>query len=208
MHYFRLQLPADCGKLAATPAPTMNARCFVVSTRLALLLLLPAALAAKEEVLLDFKHFTRDPDGTTYKCYEYSFGDWGNGKVTDMKGGGALVHASSGKGGLGENKTLLRLDKTPLVDLYFIIGNANQATGLSFGLTDKDGTEQTWQIPIAGLPKGTLQKVRLDLNKSSSEQKPGKTPGMDLKKLTTWQIRGDFTEPKVEVLLVQLIGQK
>jgi len=190
----------------------MNSPRFVLSARLALLVLFPAALAAKAEVLLDFKHFTRDPNGTTYKCYQYTFGDWGTvsgkARVTDLKGQGALVQAPSGKGGLGENKTLLRLDKTPQVDLYFIIGNANKATAVSFGLTDKDGTEQTWQIPIGGLPKGTDQKVRLDLTKASSEQKPGKTPGMDLKKLLTWQIRGDFTDPKVEVLLVQLVGQK
>jgi hypothetical protein len=88
------------------------------------------------------------------------------------------------------------------------VGNANKANAISFGLTDKDGTEQTWQIPIGTLPKGTDQRVRLDLNKPSSEQKPGKTPGMDLKKILTWQIRGDFTDPKVEVLLVQLVGQK
>ena len=194
--------------MAVSVHPTMNLPRFIPITRLALLLLLPAALAAKEEVLLDFKHFTRDPDGTTYKCYEYTFGDWGNGKVTDLKGEGAMVHAVSGRGGLGENKTTLRLDKTPLVDLYFVIGNGNRANALSFGLTDKDGTEQTWQVPIAGLPKGTLQKVRLDLNKADSEQKPGKTPGMDLKKLATWQVRGDYTDPKVEVLLVQLAGQK
>ncbi|HEY8995513.1 MAG TPA: hypothetical protein VIM71_12665 [Lacunisphaera sp.] len=181
---------------------------FIRSTRLAFFLMLPLALAAKEEVLLDFKHVTRDPDGTTFKCYEYTFGDWDNGKVIGLPGKGALVQASSGKGGLGENKTMVRFDKTPLVDLLFIIGNANQAKAISFGLTDKDGTEQTWQIPIAGLPPGMDQRVRLDLNKCSSEQKPGKTPGMDLKKILTWQVRGDYTDPKVEVLLVQLVGQK
>jgi len=191
----------------------MNSPCFILSVRLALLLLFPAALSAKEEVLLDFTHITRDPDGTQYKCYQYTFGDWSNvsgapARIVDLKGKGALVQAPSGKGGLGENRTLLRLDKTPQVDLYFVIGNANKATALSFGLTDKDGTEQTWQIPIGGLPKGTDQHVRLDLTKASSEQTPGKTPGMDLKKLVTWQVRGDFTDPKVEVLLVQLVGQK
>jgi hypothetical protein len=186
----------------------MNACCFVRSIRLAVLLLLPAVLAAKEEVLLDFTRVTRDPDGTVYKCYQYAFGDWDGGKVIDLRGKGALVQAASGKGGLGENKTLVRFDKTPLVALYFIIGNANQAKAISFGLTDKDGTEQTWQIPIAGLPSGPIQQVRLDLTKHSSEQKPGKTPGMDLKKIVTWQVRGDYTDPKVEVLLVQLVGQK
>jgi hypothetical protein len=186
----------------------MKTHCFIRSGRLAFLLLLPVALAAKEEVLLDFKHISRDPDGTIYKCYQYTFGDWGEGKVIDLRGKGALVQAPSGKGGLGENKTLTRFDKTPLVDLHFIIGNANQAQAISFGLTDKDGTEQTWQIPIAGRPPGTDQHVRLDLTKPSSEQKPGKTPGMDLKKILTWQVRGDYTDPKVEVLLIQLTGQK
>jgi hypothetical protein len=190
------------------PAPAMIAHRFAFFARVVLLLALPVSLAAKEEVLLDFKQITRDPDGTLYKCYQYTFGDWGEGKVIDLRGKGALVQAPSGKGGLGENKTLVRFDKTPLVDLHFIIGNANHAKAISFGLTDKDGTEQTWQIPIAGLPPGTNQLVRLDLTKQSSEQKPGKTPGMDLRKILTWQVRGDYTDPNVEVLLVQLVGQK
>jgi hypothetical protein len=179
-----------------------------VFLRLATLLLLPAALAAKEEVLLDFKYVTRDPDGTQHKCYQYTFGDWGGGKVIDLRGKGALIQARSGKGGMGENKTMLTFDKTPVVDLVLVVGNANQATALSFGLTDRDGTEQTWQIPIGGLPRGAPQILRLDLRKPSSEQQPGSTPGMDLKHLESWQFRGDFTDPKVEVLLIQLIGQK
>jgi hypothetical protein len=171
-------------------------------------LLLPVALVAKEVELLDFRKVNRDPDGTIFKCYEYTFGDWDGGKVIDLRGRGALVQAPSGKGGMGENKTGVRFDQTPVVDLYFVIGNANQAKAISFGLTDKDGTEQTWQIPLDGLPKGTDQHVRLDLTKCSSEQKPGKTPGMDLKRIVTWQLRGDYTDPKVEVLLVRLAGQK
>ena len=181
---------------------------FFHSVRLALLLLLPAALVAKEVDLLDFRNVRRDPDGTTFKCYEYTFGDWGGGKVINLRDRGALVQAPSGKGGLGENKTLVRFDQAPLVDLYFVIGNANLAKVINFSLTDKDGTEQTWQIPIDGLPKGANQHARLDLTKSSSEQKPGKTPGMDLKKVVTWQIRGDYSDLKVEVLLVRLAGQK
>ncbi len=185
----------------------MNLPRFILSACFALLLLLPAALVAKEEVLLDFKYVRRDPDGTTFKCYEYTYGDWGAGKVINLRDKGALIQAPSGKGGLGENKTLIRFDKTPLVDLHFIIGNANQAKAISFSLTDKDGTEQIWLIPIGSLPPGTNQHIRLDLTKSSSEQKPGKTPGIDLKKVLTWQVRGDYSDLKVEVLLVQLIGQ-
>jgi hypothetical protein len=186
----------------------MKAPRFILSARLVFLLLLPAALVAKEEVFLDFKHITRDPDGTLYKCYEYTFGDWDSGRVIDLRGKGALVQAPSGKGGLGENKTMVRFNKAPLVDLHFIIGNANHAKTINFGLTDKDGTEQTWHISLAGRPPGTDQSVRLDLTKPSSEEKPGKTPGMDLKKLMTWQVRGDYTDPNVEVLLIKLVGEK
>lgn len=191
----------------------MKTFCFTRSGRRlawpALVLLMLAPLSAKEEVQLDFKEIKRDsPDSPLIKCYEYTFGDWGNGKVIDLKGRGALVQASTGKGGLGENKTLLKLDKTPQVDLEVIIGNANQATAISFGLTDKDGTEQTWQVPLEGLPHGAPQRIRLDLTKPSSEQKPGKTPGMDLRKLSVWQVRGDYTDRRVEVLLVRLIGQR
>jgi len=190
------------------PRPAIKTSVFIVCIRLALLLSLPASLVAREVELLDFKNVRRDPDGTTFKCYEYTFGDWDGGKVSNLPGRGTLVQAPSGKGGLGENKTLVRFDQTPVVDLYFVIGNANQAKAISFGLTDRDGTEQTWQIPIAGLPKGAELHARLDLTKCSSEQKPGKTPGMDLKKILTWQVRGDYTDPKVEVLLVRLAGQK
>lgn len=183
-------------------------RLFVRS--LALLALLPAVLAsAKEEIHLDFSEIKRDsPSSPLIKCYQYTFGDWGRGKVIDLKGRGALVQAPSGKGGLGENKTMLRLDKTPQVDLEVIIGNANQATAISLGLTDKDGTEQTWQVPLEGRSRGTEQRIRLDLTKPSSEEKPGKKAGMDLRRLSVWQVRGDYSDRDVEVLLVRLIGQK
>ncbi len=209
VHEFPLHPPIASGRIAAPqPHPAINTPRFILSVRLALLLLLPAALFANEVELLNFKNVRRDRDGTTFKCYEYTFGDWGGGKVIDLSGRGALVQAPSGKGGLGENKTLVRFDQTPVVDLYFVIGNANQAKVINLGLTDKDGTEQTWQISLDGLPRGADQHVRLDLTKPSSEQKPGKTPGMDLKKILTWQLRGDYADPKVEVLLVRLVGQK
>ena len=206
-HDFRLHSPVTCGKVFL-PHPTMSTSRFFLFVRLALLLLLPAALVAKEVELIDFRKIVRDPDGTTFKCYEYTFGDWDGGKVMNLQGRGVLVQAPSGKGGLGENKTGVRFDQTPLLDLYIVIGNANPAKAINFDLTDKDGTEQTWQIPLEGLPKGTDQHIRLDLTKPSSEQKPGKTPGMDLKKVMKWQIRGDYSDLKVEVLLVRLAGQK
>lgn len=158
--------------------------------------------------MLDFTRVNRDPDGKTYKCYQFAYGDWGSGKVIDLKGRGALIQAPGGKGGLGENKTLLQLHKTPVIDIVYLIGNANQAGSLNFSLTDKDGTEQSWQIPVAGLAKGTEQRLRLDLATAGSQQKPGKTPGMDLKRLDSWQVRGDWTGSGVEVLLIKVVAQK
>jgi hypothetical protein len=181
---------------------------FFGSVRFALFLLFPAALLAKEETLLDFKSVHRDRDGPVFKCYEYTFEAWGNKKVIDLPGKGALVQAPSGRGGIGENKSMIRFDKTPLVNLYFIIGNANKAHAINFALTDKDGTEQQWTIPIGSLPKGSLQKFPLDLTKPTNELKPGKTPGLDLHKIGVWQIRGDYTEPNVEVLLDRLAAEK
>lgn len=169
-------------------------------------LLLSALLSAKEEVLLDFADVNRDPDGKIYKCYQYSFGDWGGKKVIDLKGRGTLIQAPGGKGGLGENKTLLQLHKTPTIEIVYVIGNANQAGGINFGLTDKDGTERSWPIPLSGLAKGAQQRLRLDLTAGGSEQKPGKKPGLDLKRLDTWQVRGDWGGAMVEVLLVRVVG--
>lgn len=182
--------------------------------------LLPAAVAAvllgglaapawaKEEVLIDFADVRKDPDGTVLKHYEYTYQDWGSGHVIDLAGKGALVKSKSGRGGLGENKTMVKFDKTPVVELVFVIGTANQAKGLSMALTDKDGTEHQWQIPFAGKSPGQTVHHKMDLTKRDQELKPGKTPGLDLKKIVGWQVRGDSSAPNVEVLLVKLTGQK
>lgn len=178
------------------------------ATRLAALLLPVLTYAAKSEVLLDFKHISRDgPEGPVYRCYEYAWNDW-NKKIIDLPGKGALIQAPSGKGNLGENKTMLKLHKTPVIEIDYIIGNANQAGSLNFKLIDKDGTEWTWPIPLSGLARGTDQKLRLDLTKPGTESKPGKTAGLDLAKINTWEIIGDWGAAKVEVLLVQVVGIK
>lgn len=167
----------------------------------------PAARAAqnKEVVLIDFADTRKDPDGTLFRPYEYAFGDWDN-HVSDLRRRGVLIKAPSGKGGLGENKTMVDFSKSSTIELYFVIGNANRATTLWFSMEDKDGTEQTWTIPLAEFPPGQSVHASLDLNKCSSEQKPGKNPGMNLKKINTWQVKGDFTAQNVEILLVKLIG--
>ncbi len=165
------------------------------------------AAQPREEVMIDFTTVSRDPNGTVNRSYEYAFGDWGK-HIVDLQGRGTLIKAPTGKGGMGENKTMVEFGKFPVVDLQFVIGNANKAQALSFSLEDRDGTEQTWAISIAGKPRGQLLRQRFDLRTPDHEQKPGKTPGMNLKKVLTWQVRGDWTDPNVEVLLVKLTAEK
>ena len=154
-------------------------------------------------ILIDFTDIRKDRDGTSFRPYEYVFGDWSN-RVSDLPGRGILVKAPNGKGGLGENKTMVDFSKKTAVELYFVIGNANKATNLWFSLEDKDGTEQTWTVLLAEFRPGQIVHASLDLSKCSSEQKPGKTPGMNFKKINTWQLKGDFSAPNVEILLIKL----
>lgn len=200
------------GAQSRPPHPAMKISGVTSRVRLtaacAALVLSSVALAARDDDLLDFTHVRRDPDGTLFKCYQYTFGDWGGGKVIDLRGRGALIQAPGGRGGLGENRTMLRLKKTPVVHLLFVVGNANQANAINFSLTDKDGTEQAWPVPLAGVAKGTEQRLRLDLARPGSEPKPGKKPGLDLGRLESWQIRGDWGTAPVEVLVQKLVVEK
>jgi hypothetical protein len=174
-------------------------------------LTLSLSLPAKEktELLLDFTRVSRDnPSSPPIKCYQFSYGDWGGGKVIDINGKGTLVQSKGGKGGLGENKTMLKLNKTPILEINYLIGNANQAGAINFSLTDRDGTEQNWSVPLTGLAKGIDQRFRIDLTKPSHEAKPGKTAGLDLAKLESWQVRGDWSAAPVEVLLLRVLAIK
>ena len=163
------------------------------------------AAQKKDNVLINFADSRKDPDGTVFRPYEYVFGDWSN-HVNDLRGRGTLVKAPTGKGGLGENKTLVDFSKETSVELHFIIGNANHAANLTFSLEDKDETEQAWTIRLTDFPVGRPVQIILDLGKPTSEPKPGKTAGLNLKKINTWQVKGDFTSPNLEILLVKLIG--
>jgi hypothetical protein len=163
------------------------------------------AAQVKEKVLIDFTSFRRDPDGTIFRPYEYAFGSWDK-HVVDLKGRGTLIKAQDGKGGLGENKTMIDFSKSPLMSLWFVIGNANQAKGVNFSLEDRDGTEQTWWIPLETKVSVPVTAFRIDLMKPDNKSKPGSTDGLNLKKIHTWQVRGDYTEAKVEVLLVKLVA--
>lgn len=169
--------------------------------------LLPLSAKDKPEVLLDFTQVSRDPDGKVYRCFEYAWNEWSK-KIIDLPGKGALIQAPSGKGQLGEGKTMLKLHKTPNIEIHYLIGNANKAGSFNFKLIDKDGTEWSWPVPLNGLARGIDQRLRLDLTKPGSEGKPGKNPGLDLAHLANWEFMGDYGAAPIEVLLIRVYGLK
>lgn len=191
--------------MLATLYPTMKAIRLFRAVVFTALVSAASPAFAKETLLIDFADSRKDPDGTTFRVYEYTFQDWGGGKVHDMRGKGTLVKAVSGKGGLGENRTGVKFDKSAAVDLVFVIGTQNRATGITFALTDKDGTEHQWNVPFSGKSPGPEYRHRITLAQRDQELKPGKTPGLDLKKIATWQVRGNYQDAGVEVMLRKLV---
>jgi hypothetical protein len=105
---------------------------------------------------------------------------------------------------MGDNHADLDLGGLKVVELVLVIGNGNQATALSFFLEDKDGTGHAWNLPLTDKPHGQQIRYRLDLGKPDYVQAPGKTPGLNQKKIAVWQLRGDQTAPYVEVLALKL----
>src|SRR5687767_6024186 len=91
------------------------------------------AAEPKETVLIDFTSVKRDPDGKVFRVYEYAYGDWEK-HIVDLRGRGTLIKAGTGKGGFGENKTMVQFGKHSSVDLQFVIGNANQAQTVNLSL--------------------------------------------------------------------------
>jgi hypothetical protein len=176
-------------------------------TRFLLVLLLgsPVAFAAvKDMVVLDLFHMTRNTDGSHERGYEYSFGDWEGGKkVAQVPEKGLIVNLAGSKGGVGENRGL-DFRKHSLARLTFIIGNRNQAESFGFSLVDKDGTDHSWDVSLKDRPKGAMLNPLIDLTKPSREEKPGKTPGLDLKKLKSWQIKGNYQDAPIEILIIKV----
>jgi hypothetical protein len=168
---------------------------------------LAVSVHAADRVIIDFADYHRDPDGRTSKPYEYAYQDWNN-RVTDLPGKGTVVKTPSGKGGLGENKPAEDFEGCTALNVVLVIGNGNAAKSLAFSLADKDGTEWAWNLPLEDKTRGAALSFHVDLSKPDTEQKPGKTPGINLKKLTSWQVRGDFTDAGVEVLLIKVTGGK
>jgi hypothetical protein len=171
---------------------------------LASILASASAAGPKDLVVVDFTHMRRDPGAEPQRSYEYSFGDWeGKKGVFQVEGKGAIVNLLGSKGGLGENNGL-DFRKHTKAKISFIIGNRNQAESFTFSLADSDGTECSFDIPLKGLDKGALLYAIIDLARPAREDKPGKKPGLDLKKLKTWQLRGNYQALPLEILFEKI----
>jgi len=163
-----------------------------------------SSAAVKNLTVIDFPTMVRNPDGTRERGYEYSFGDWeGKKGAVQIPDKGLLVNLLGSKGGVGENRGL-DFRKHTLARVSFIIGNRNQAESFGFSLVDNDGTDQAWDVSLKDRPKGATTTILLDLTKPAREDKPGKTHGLDLKKLKTWQIRGNYQDLPIEVLFLKV----
>lgn len=164
-----------------------------------------ATKPAKPKTLLDFTQQDVERNGaeiTVNKRYGYSFGEW-QGKITFLEDRGLLIPFVVNKGGFGGDKGMKLADYSAVV-LVAVIGNRNEATTFGLTLTDADGTEATWYLPLADRPRGAEQLYRLDLARCDQEEKPGGTPGLDKAKIKKWQIKAGWQEKRIEVLVVRL----
>lgn len=168
------------------------------------LAVLPAA-AVKDIEVIEFTHSPRNPDGTYERSFEYSYGDWGDDKVVQVNGKGLLVNLLGSQGGVGENRGL-DFRKHTKARVFFMIGNRNRASGFGLSLEDKDGTNHNFDIPLRGQPVGQVLAATLDLTKPSREEQAGSKPGLDLKKLRVWQIKGNWQAEPVEILVLKVMA--
>ena len=191
------------------PRPAVTGINFMSPTRhfLHVLLLLcgtTAFAAVKDLVVVDFLQMARNPDGTRERGYEYTFGDWDDKKkVGQLPDQGLIINLVGSKGGVGENRGL-DFRKHTKARVTFVIGNRNQAESISFSLVDKDGTDQSWDITLKDQSKGATLSRLLDLTQTGRAEKPGKTPGLDLKKLKSWQFKGNYQDAPIEVMIIKV----
>jgi len=165
----------------------------------------PAA-AVKDLTVVDFTHMRRDPGQDPQRSYEYRFGDWDGAKgAVQIPDKGLLIPLLGSKGGLGDNQGL-DFRKHAKARIIYIVGNRNQASSFGFSMVDRDGTDAAWDIPLAGIAPGTPVAALVDLSKPSRTEKPGKEAGLNLKKLDSWQIKGNYQDKPVEVLILKIIA--
>jgi len=160
----------------------------------------------KARVLVDFTRQAVDMDGgqpKPIKSYDYSFEAW-NDKLVFIDGKGVLIPALPGRGGMGQDNRLpIRADATSCV-IEYAVGARNESESFTVSMVDSDGTEVSWFIGLKDKPRGVPVASTLDLATPDKEDKPGKKPGFDKTKTKTWQIKGNWQEPKLELVLIKL----
>ncbi|MBK8478674.1 MAG: hypothetical protein IPL39_21045 [Opitutaceae bacterium] len=166
---------------------------------------LQAESEPKSKTLIDFSVQEIERNGADLKPlkkYGYAYEGWKD-KIAYIEGKGLLVPYLPGTGGMGGDKSMNFADYGFAV-LAVVIGKRNEAESFALTLIDADGTEATWYLPLGGRPLGAGIGYRLDLAQPDKEEKPGKTPGLNKAKVKKWQIKGNWQESKVEILLVKL----
>ncbi len=175
-----------CVIISATPAAAENAK-------------------PKNKDLIDFTHQDVERSGMDVSVknrYEWASGSWDK-NLLFLEKRGLLVNFVDGKGNFGGANSW-KLTDCDFAYLIVIIGNRNQAKSIKVGMTDADGSEVTWNVPLAGQPIGTPLVCKMPLAKPDHVEKPGKVEGLDKAKIRKWLISGDWQDAKVEVLLVKL----
>ena len=164
---------------------------------------LPAA-GGKDVEVLDFLRMNRNSDGTYEKGYDYAYQDWET-KAVQIPQKGLLVNLTGSKGGLGADSGP-DFGKHTKARISFVLSSRSRAKSFSFTLVDRDGTDQSFYVPLENLARGVELAVIVDLTKPSKENNPGRTPGLNLKKLKTWQLGGDYQEEPIEILFLRVMA--
>jgi hypothetical protein len=162
---------------------------------------------AKSKVLIDFTVQDVERNGgeiTELKKYSWASDSWKN-KLVYVNNRGLLIDfVTSGGNFLGDKD--MKLADYGFFEVSVVIGNRNKADSFSIVLTDSDGTEAQWNLPLAGKPRGVSLTYRLDLAKCDLVKTPGSTPGLNKAKIKHWQVAGNWQPPEIEVLLQRFVA--
>jgi len=160
----------------------------------------------KTKVLIDFtRQEVEISNGvpTPIKKYDYSFEAWNN-KLVYLEGKGILVPALPGNGGMGKDDRLgIGAAATSCV-IEYAIGARNESESFTVSMVDSDGTEVSWYIGLKDRARGVPLSSTLDLTKPDQEDKPGKKPGFDKTRTKTWQIKGNWQDARIELVVIRL----
>ena len=157
---------------------------------------------AKSKLLIDFTAPEIEHIGVQVKeikKYDWASDSWKDKLVTLNKRGLLIDFVTSNGNFLGHKD--MKLAQYGFFEVSIVIGNRNKAESFSVVLTDSDGTEALWSLPLAGKPRGVSLTYRLDLAKCDLEQKAGSTPGFNKAKIKHWQVNGNWQPPEIEILI-------